>query len=71
MSGIGCRAPHRSMWADLQGVSFSQGYVRVGEDLAALIPGARLVVMQDCGHWPQLEDPDTLNRIHIEFLLGS
>ena len=24
-------APHRSIWADLQGVSFEQGYVRVGD----------------------------------------
>ncbi len=45
--------------------------VDVGEDLAALIPGAKFVVMQDCGHWPQFEDPDTFNRIHIEFLLGK
>ena len=45
--------------------------VDVGEDLAALIPGARFVVMQDCGHWPQFEDPDTFNRIHIEFLLSG
>ena len=45
--------------------------IDVGEDLAALIPGAKFVVMQDCGHWPQFEDPDTFNRIHIEFLLGE
>ena len=43
--------------------------VDVGQDLAALIPGAKFVVMQNCGHWPQFEDPDTFNRIHIEFLL--
>jgi len=45
--------------------------IDVGEDLAVLIPDAKFVVMQDCGHWPQFEDPDTFNRIHIEFLLGS
>jgi len=43
--------------------------VSVGERLASLIPGARLVVMQNCGHWPQFEDAKTFNRIHIEFLL--
>lgn len=42
--------------------------VEVGETLASLLPNARLVVMQDCGHWPQFEDPDTFNRIHIDFL---
>jgi 2-hydroxy-6-oxonona-2,4-dienedioate hydrolase len=45
--------------------------VAVGEDLAALIPGASFVVMQECGHWPQYEDPATFNRIHIDFLLGG
>lgn len=43
--------------------------VEVGEELAALIPGAKFVVMQDCGHWPQYEDADTFNRIHMDFLL--
>ena len=42
--------------------------VEVGEKLASLIPGAKLVVMQDCGHWPQFEDAPTFNRIHLEFL---
>ncbi len=45
--------------------------VQVGERLASWIPGARLVVMQDCGHWPQFEDADTFNRIHIDFLRGT
>ena len=45
--------------------------VDVGEDLAALIPGARFEVMTDCGHWPQFEDADTFNKLHIEFLLGE
>ena len=44
--------------------------VEVGRALADLIPGARFVVMQDCGHWPQFEDAETFNRIHIDFLLG-
>jgi 2-hydroxy-6-oxonona-2,4-dienedioate hydrolase len=44
--------------------------VEVGEKLASMIPGAKFVVMKDCGHWPQFEDADTFNRIHLEFLLG-
>ena len=43
--------------------------VPVGEELAAMIPGARFAVMRDCGHWPQFEDPETFNRIHLDFLL--
>ena len=31
MSDSEDRAPYRSMWTDLQGVSFSQDYVRVGD----------------------------------------
>jgi 2-hydroxy-6-oxonona-2,4-dienedioate hydrolase len=44
--------------------------VDVGERLASWIPGARLIVMQNCGHWPQFEDADTFNRLHLEFLLS-
>jgi 2-hydroxy-6-oxonona-2,4-dienedioate hydrolase len=44
--------------------------VDVGERLASWIPGARLAVMQNCGHWPQFEDADTFNRLHIDFLRG-
>ena len=43
--------------------------VDVGRALASLIPGAKFVVMENCGHWPQFEDAATFNRIHVEFLL--
>jgi 2-hydroxy-6-oxonona-2,4-dienedioate hydrolase len=39
--------------------------------VAELIPGAKFVVMEDCGHWPQYEDPKNFNRIHLDFLLGQ
>ncbi len=39
--------------------------------IAALIPNARLAVMDNCGHWPQYEDAATFNRIHLDFLLGE
>lgn len=41
-----------------------------GKQIADMIPGAQFVVMDGCGHWPQFEDPETFNRIHIDFLLG-
>lgn len=44
---------------------------RVGQRIASLIPNARYVLMQGCGHWPQFEDPATFNQIHIDFLLGK
>lgn len=31
---------------------------------------ARLVVFEDCGHTPQLEDPDRFNRVVLDFLKG-
>ena len=42
-----------------------------GRRVARLIPGAVFVVMPDCGHWPQFEDPDVFNRIHLAFLRGE
>ncbi|SIS95847.1 alpha/beta fold hydrolase [Insolitispirillum peregrinum] len=45
--------------------------VEVGQRLADLVPASRFVVMDNCGHWPQYEDPDTFNRLHIAFLLGQ
>ena len=45
--------------------------VEVGRTLASFIPGARFVVMENCGHWPQFEDAATFNRIHLDFLLGA
>jgi 2-hydroxy-6-oxonona-2,4-dienedioate hydrolase len=45
------------------------GPVDEGERIASLIPNARLAVMDNCGHWPQYEDPATFNLIHLDFLL--
>lgn len=41
-----------------------------GRRIAESIPGARYVVMNACGHWPQFEDAVQFNRIHKAFLLG-
>lgn len=42
--------------------------VSEGRRIAEMIPGARFEVMQDCGHWPQFEDAETFNRLHLDFL---
>lgn len=41
-----------------------------GRKIAEAIRGARFEVMNECGHWPQFEDPETFNPLHIGFLLG-
>jgi 2-hydroxy-6-oxonona-2,4-dienedioate hydrolase len=45
--------------------------VTEGRRVASMIPGAEFVVMDGCGHWPQYEDPETFNRIHLEFLRAA
>ena len=57
-------APTLVIWTDHD----PTGRVEVGETFAREIPNARLVVMTDCGHWPQYEDAATFNRLHLEFL---
>ena len=46
------------------------GPVDEAKRIASLIPNAQLAVMDNCGHWPQYEDPATFNKIHLDFLLG-
>lgn len=43
--------------------------VEEGKRIASMIPGSRFELMPGCGHWPQYEDPETFNRLHLEFLL--
>lgn len=38
------------------------------EEMAAAIPGARLVIVPDCGHISTLEQPEAVNRTLIEWL---
>ena len=42
----------------------------VGQKIASYIAGAQFFCMANCGHWPQFEDPETFNRVHVNFLLG-
>ena len=45
--------------------------VSEGRRIASMIPGALFTVMDGCGHWPQFEDPDLFNAMHVNFLLGK
>jgi 2-hydroxy-6-oxonona-2,4-dienedioate hydrolase len=41
------------------------------ELLLEWIPGSRLHVIRDAGHWPQWEKPEEFNEVHRSFLLGE
>ncbi|MBB5915459.1 2-hydroxy-6-oxonona-2,4-dienedioate hydrolase [Nocardia transvalensis] len=45
--------------------------VTEGRRIASMIPGARFEVLPDCGHWPQYEDPESFDALHLDFLLGG
>ena len=45
------------------------GPVTEAQRITSLIPGAKLAVMDNCGHWPQYEDTETFDKIHLDFLL--
>jgi len=34
-----------------------------------LIKDSHLHIIVDCGHWPQREQPDELNRVLLQFLM--
>lgn len=42
----------------------------VGREVASLIPGAQFEVMEDAGHFPHLQAPETLVRLARRFLGG-
>ncbi len=42
-----------------------------GAEIADMIPGAEFIVMNECGHWPQYENAELFNRVHVDFLLGQ
>ncbi|SCG78002.1 alpha/beta fold hydrolase [Micromonospora inositola] len=46
------------------------GPVDEGRRIADLIPNGRLVVIENAGHWPQYEQTEEFNRVHLDFLLG-
>ena len=42
----------------------------VGRRIASLIPNSKYELIMNCGHWPQFEDPEIFNEIHLGFLQG-
>ncbi|MFM0239851.1 alpha/beta fold hydrolase [Paraburkholderia phytofirmans] len=42
-----------------------------GKEISEMIPNCKYVVMNECGHWPQFEDAELFNRLHINFLLDK
>jgi 2-hydroxy-6-oxonona-2,4-dienedioate hydrolase len=45
--------------------------MREGHRISIMIPGASLVVMDNCGNWPQFEDAQKFNSFHIDFLMDQ
>ncbi|MEW6471006.1 MAG: alpha/beta fold hydrolase [Actinomycetota bacterium] len=39
-----------------------------GEAAAAVIPKGRFVLLEDCAHWPQFEEPERFNDVVLAFL---
>lgn len=60
----GIRAPALFIWCREDAVT----PLSWGEDFAAAVPGARLAVIDGCGHLPNLEKPGEFNRAVLEFL---
>ena len=60
------KAPALVLWTTKD----PSGPVDEGRRIAGLIPNGELAVMENCGHWPQYEDPETFNRIFLDFMLG-
>lgn len=69
------RADHRALLAHLGlptlvlcGVADLVTPLQLSKDAAALIPGARLVVLENAGHWAPLEQPEAVAQ-HLRLLL--
>lgn len=60
------KAPTLVLWTDKDPTAA----VEVGERITSLIPNAEFALMTGCGHWPQFEDPETFNTLHLRFLKG-
>ncbi|XVQ09797.1 alpha/beta fold hydrolase [Spirillospora sp. CA-255316] len=58
------KAPTLVVWGNKNPL----GDVPEAEAIAAAIPGARLEVFNDCGHWPQHEKADLYNPLSLAFL---
>jgi pimeloyl-ACP methyl ester carboxylesterase len=63
----GVKAPTLVVWGKYDELANPAGADR----LEKAIPGARKVIIDNCGHMPQLERADEFNRLVRDFLLGS
>ena len=45
-----------------------QDFNAIGREVAALIPGTRFEVMEDAGHFPHLQAPETVVGLARDFL---
>lgn len=45
-------------------------YLKTAQVVSKLMPNAKYVDMEEVGHWPQFEDPETFNKLSLEFLLA-
>lgn len=61
------QAPTLVLWTDHDPTAPPE----VGKQVADWIPNSRFELMLGSGHWPQFEDADTFNKLHIDFLLGK
>jgi 2-hydroxy-6-oxonona-2,4-dienedioate hydrolase len=60
-------APTRIYW----GRHNPMGDVSEAEGIHAAIPGSRLEIFEECGHFPQIEYPDRFNALAVEFLRAA
>ncbi|QHG84746.1 alpha/beta fold hydrolase [Rhodococcus rhodochrous] len=78
ISGIGKDRPHRATDAELAAISVPTMIIHGRDDrvvhfenglkLCTLIPNSRLVLLNRCGHWAQLEHADEFNGLVANFL---
>ena len=46
-------------------------FLNTARTVTELIPNARMIEMDNVGHWPQFEDPEVFNRENLRFLLQA
>jgi pimeloyl-ACP methyl ester carboxylesterase len=63
----GVKAPTLIVWGKYDELANPAGAAR----LEKAIPGAKKVIIDDCGHMPQLEKADEFNRLVREFVAGG
>ena len=49
-------------------VDHADVFLDTARTLATLIPDITVTEMRNCSHWPQMEDPETFNKLSLEFL---